>query len=56
MEKIIVKGVNKLSGEVDINSAKNSILPIIISTILFLLLISLYTASFHLHFIWHFYS
>lgn len=34
MEKIIVKGVNKLSGEVDINSAKNSILPIIISTIL----------------------
>lgn len=34
MEKIIVKGVNKLKGEVDINSAKNSILPIIISTIL----------------------
>ena len=34
MEKIIVKGVNKLSGEVDINSAKNSILPIIVSTIL----------------------
>lgn len=34
MEKIIVKGVNKLKGEVDINSAKNSILPIIVATIL----------------------
>lgn len=34
MEKIIVKGVNKLQGEVDINSAKNSVLPIIVSTIL----------------------
>lgn len=34
MEKIIVKGVKKLQGEVDINSAKNSVLPIIVSTIL----------------------
>lgn len=34
MEKIIVQGVNKLSGEVNINSAKNSVLPIIISSIL----------------------
>ncbi|MGG7076376.1 UDP-N-acetylglucosamine 1-carboxyvinyltransferase [Clostridium sardiniense] len=34
MEKIIVKGVKKLTGEVNINSAKNSVLPIIVSTIL----------------------
>ncbi len=34
MEKIIVKGVKKLQGEVDVNSAKNSVLPIIVSTIL----------------------
>lgn len=34
MEKIIVKGVKELSGEVNINSAKNSVLPIIVSTIL----------------------
>ncbi|WP_024613941.1 UDP-N-acetylglucosamine 1-carboxyvinyltransferase [Clostridium sp. Ade.TY] len=34
MEKIIVKGMKELSGEVNINSAKNSVLPIIVSTIL----------------------
>ena len=34
MEKIIVKGVKKLEGEVNISSAKNSVLPIIASTIL----------------------
>lgn len=34
MEKIIVKGGNKLSGEVNISSAKNSVLPIIVATIL----------------------
>lgn len=34
MEKIIVRGVKELSGEVNINSAKNSVLPIIVSTIL----------------------
>lgn len=34
MEKIIVKGVNRLQGEVNISSAKNSVLPIIVSTIL----------------------
>ncbi|AGX41541.1 UDP-N-acetylglucosamine 1-carboxyvinyltransferase [Clostridium saccharobutylicum] len=34
MEKIIVKGVNQLRGEVNISSAKNSILPIIAATIL----------------------
>ena len=34
MEKIIVKGVKELKGEVDISSAKNSVLPIIAATIL----------------------
>lgn len=34
MEKIVVKGVKELYGEVDISSAKNSILPIIAATIL----------------------
>ncbi|MDR5587710.1 MULTISPECIES: UDP-N-acetylglucosamine 1-carboxyvinyltransferase [Clostridium] len=34
MEKIIVKGVKKLEGEVDISCAKNSVLPIIAATIL----------------------
>ena len=34
MEKIIVKGGKKLQGEVDISIAKNSVLPIIVATIL----------------------
>lgn len=34
MEKIIVVGGNKLSGEVNISSAKNSVLPIIVASIL----------------------
>lgn len=34
MEKIIVKGGKKLSGEVEISSAKNSVLPIITASIL----------------------
>jgi UDP-N-acetylglucosamine 1-carboxyvinyltransferase len=34
MEKIVVKGIKQLKGEVDISSAKNSILPIIAATIL----------------------
>ena len=34
MEKIVVKGVKELKGEVDISCAKNSILPIIAATIL----------------------
>ena len=34
MEKIIVEGGNKLSGEVNINLAKNSVLPIIVASIL----------------------
>lgn len=34
MEKIIVKGGRKLSGEVKVSRAKNSVLPIIVSTIL----------------------
>ena len=34
MEKIVVKGVKELKGEVDISVAKNSILPIIAATIL----------------------
>ena len=34
MEKIIVKGGKKLKGEVDISVAKNSVLPIIVATIL----------------------
>lgn len=34
MEKIVVKGVKELRGEVNISSAKNSILPIIAATIL----------------------
>ena len=34
MEKIIVKGGKKLQGEVDISVAKNSVLPIIVATIL----------------------
>ncbi len=34
MEKIVVKGMKQLKGEVDISSAKNSILPIIAATIL----------------------
>ena len=34
MEKIVVKGVKELNGEVNISSAKNSILPIIVATIL----------------------
>ena len=34
MEKIVVKGINELKGEVNISSAKNSILPIIAATIL----------------------
>lgn len=34
MEKIIVEGGNKLSGEVNISSAKNSVLPIIVASIL----------------------
>ena len=33
MEKIVVKGVKELRGEVDISCAKNSILPIIAATI-----------------------
>ena len=32
MEKIVVKGVKELRGEVNISSAKNSILPIIAAT------------------------
>ena len=34
MEKIIIKGGNKLSGTVKINSAKNSVLPVIVASIL----------------------
>lgn len=34
MEKIIIKGGNRLKGEVNISSAKNSVLPIIAATIL----------------------
>ena len=34
MEKIIVRGGRKLQGEVDISIAKNSVLPIIVATIL----------------------
>lgn len=34
MEKIIIKGGKKLSGEVDISLAKNSVLPIIVASIL----------------------
>jgi len=34
MEKIIVKGGRELHGEVDISIAKNSVLPIIVATIL----------------------
>lgn len=34
MEKIIVKGGKKLSGEVKVSKAKNSVLPIIVATIL----------------------
>ena len=34
MEKIIVRGGNELHGEVDISVAKNSVLPIIVATIL----------------------
>ncbi|MBE6050169.1 MAG: UDP-N-acetylglucosamine 1-carboxyvinyltransferase [Clostridium sp.] len=34
MEKIIVAGGNRLSGEVEISSAKNSVLPIIVASIL----------------------
>ena len=34
MEKIVVKGGKKLSGEVNISAAKNSVLPIIAATIL----------------------
>jgi len=34
MEKIIVTGGNKLSGEVNISAAKNSVLPIIVASIL----------------------
>lgn len=34
MEKIVIKGGNKLSGEVDISLAKNSVLPIIVASIL----------------------
>lgn len=34
MEKIVVKGGNKLNGEVNISAAKNSVLPIIVATIL----------------------
>ncbi|MGL5152547.1 MAG: UDP-N-acetylglucosamine 1-carboxyvinyltransferase [Clostridium sp.] len=34
MEKIIIKGVDKLQGEVSISSAKNSVLPIIAASIL----------------------
>ncbi|MGL4774471.1 MAG: UDP-N-acetylglucosamine 1-carboxyvinyltransferase [Clostridium sp.] len=34
MEKIRIKGVDKLQGEVDVSSAKNSVLPIIAATIL----------------------
>ena len=34
MEKIIVEGGNKLSGEVNISLAKNSILPIIVASLL----------------------
>jgi UDP-N-acetylglucosamine 1-carboxyvinyltransferase len=34
MEKIVVKGGNKLSGKVNISSAKNSVLPIIAASIL----------------------
>ena len=34
MEKIIVTGGNKLRGEVNISAAKNSVLPIIVASIL----------------------
>lgn len=34
MEKILVTGGNRLGGEVDISTAKNSVLPIIVATIL----------------------
>ena len=34
MEKIIVKGGKKLNGEVDISLAKNSVLPIMVASIL----------------------
>lgn len=34
MEKIIVRGGKELHGEVDISVAKNSVLPIIVATIL----------------------
>ena len=34
MEKIVIKGGKKLRGEVDISLAKNSVLPIIVASIL----------------------
>jgi len=34
MEKIVVKSINELKGEVNISSAKNAVLPIIAATIL----------------------
>ena len=34
MKKIVVKGGNKLKGEVNISAAKNSVLPIIAASIL----------------------
>ena len=34
MEKFIIKGGKKLSGEVEISSAKNAVLPILAATIL----------------------
>ncbi len=34
MDKIVVKGGKKLKGEVNINTAKNSVLPIIAGSIL----------------------
>ena len=34
MDKLIIKGGKKLEGEVNISAAKNSVLPILVATIL----------------------
>ena len=34
MKKLIVNGGNKLMGELDVNGAKNSVLPILAATVL----------------------
>ena len=49
MEKIIVEGGNKLRGEVNISLAKNSVLPIIIASILWISLVFLKPNSFLYH-------